>query len=238
MSDENCAVAPDGSLKDAQDINWQYDPDSAVLPSNTWTSHVDNESGKSMGAVSKDAFTTLMGAGKSSAAVFAGQRKSNRTRQPSTKVLQAQDVPSKGKRKSSPAPTKRRIYRKASDGSPLARVAIPAPPAPIPSLEFVTPTQVPHPSSSTDAPARTKHPAPVDSDSNCHVQPHLDNTIQLDPACTPVDMGRMIPHIPLSSQDPATQFHSQGFNSEQQTFVEDFVTNHHSTIQELQEEQD
>ncbi|KAF9065487.1 hypothetical protein BDP27DRAFT_54946 [Rhodocollybia butyracea] len=116
MSDENCAVAPDGSLKDAQDINWQYDPDSAVLPSNTWTSHVDNESGKSMGAVSKDAFTTLMGAGKSSAAVVAGQRKSNRTRRPSTKVLQAQDVPSKGKRKSSPAPTKRRIYRKASDG--------------------------------------------------------------------------------------------------------------------------
>ncbi|KAF9065873.1 hypothetical protein BDP27DRAFT_1548406 [Rhodocollybia butyracea] len=120
----------------------------------------------------------------------------------------------------------------------LSRATIPTPPAPMPSSEPVPPIHVPDPSSTTDTLARMKQPAPVDPDSSCHVCPRLDDAIPLAPTRAPVDMSKMIPHVPLPSQDPAAQFHSRGFNLDQQTFIADFVANHHSTVQELQEEQD
>ncbi|KAF9068227.1 hypothetical protein BDP27DRAFT_1422110 [Rhodocollybia butyracea] len=120
----------------------------------------------------------------------------------------------------------------------LPRATIPTPPAPIPSSEPVPPIHVPDPSSTTDTLARMKRSAPMDPDSSCCVRPRLEDALPLAPTCAPVDMSRMIPHVPLPSQDPAAQFHSRGFNLDQQTFVADFVANHHLTVQELQEERD
>ncbi|KAF9068363.1 hypothetical protein BDP27DRAFT_1422073 [Rhodocollybia butyracea] len=120
----------------------------------------------------------------------------------------------------------------------LPRATIPTPPAPIPSSEPVPPIHVPNPSSTTDTLARMKRSAPVDPDSSRRVRPCLEDALPLAPNRAPVDMSRMIPHVPLPSQDPAAQFHSQGFNLDQQMFVADFVANHCLTIQELQEERD
>ncbi|KAF9023315.1 hypothetical protein BDP27DRAFT_1411175, partial [Rhodocollybia butyracea] len=120
----------------------------------------------------------------------------------------------------------------------LPRVATPVPLAPIPLPTIVSPTSPPHPSSSTDPSLRTKRAAPVEADSNRNVRPRLDNSIPLAPTRAPVDMGKMIPHVPLPSQDLNAQFHSRGYNLEQQSFLADFVGNHRSTVQELQEERD
>ncbi|KAF9018481.1 hypothetical protein BDP27DRAFT_1440203 [Rhodocollybia butyracea] len=120
----------------------------------------------------------------------------------------------------------------------LPRVAAPVPLAPIPLPTIVSPTSPPHPSSSTDPSLRTKRAAPVEADSNRNVRPRLDNSIPLAPTRAPVDMGKMIPHVPLPSQDLNAQFHSRGYNLEQQSFLADFVGNHRSTVQELQEERD
>lgn len=57
----------------------------------------------------------------------------------------------------------------------LSRATIPTPPAPIPSLEPVSPIHVPDPSSTTDTLARMKWPAPMDPNSSCCVCPRLDD---------------------------------------------------------------
>ncbi|KAF9071154.1 hypothetical protein BDP27DRAFT_1419434 [Rhodocollybia butyracea] len=92
----------------------------------------------------------------------------------------------------------------------LPRVAAPVPLAPIPLPTIVSPTSPPHPSSSTDPSLQTKRAAPVETDSNRNVRPRLDNSIPLAPTRAPVDMGKMIPHVPLPSQDLNAQFHSRG----------------------------
>ncbi|KAF5371935.1 hypothetical protein D9757_011488 [Collybiopsis confluens] len=123
MSDDNCAVAPDGSLKDAADIDWQYDPDPTVPPpskslsSNTALAPGTN---KTTASDPENAFTTLMKAGNFPVAVISEQRRSHRDRRPSNKVREQQEAQtssSKGKRKASPGPTMRRTYRRTANGS-------------------------------------------------------------------------------------------------------------------------
>ncbi|KAF9065619.1 hypothetical protein BDP27DRAFT_1366313, partial [Rhodocollybia butyracea] len=119
------------------------------------------------------------------------------------------------KMKKAKNPEKLRDVPSSQSHDPLPRVAAPVPLAPIPLPTIVSPTSPPHPSSSTDPSLRTKRAAPVEADSNRNVRPRLDNSIPLAPTRAPVDMG---------------------YNLEQQSFLADFVGNHRSTVQELQEE--
>lgn len=107
MSEDNCTVDANGTLKNANDIEWSYDPDPSVQPPSASSS-------------SLNAFDMLSASGKTPATIVSGRRISTRFRRPAAKVQdQEENNSAKGKRKAptSPQQSTRRTARKSSNGA-------------------------------------------------------------------------------------------------------------------------
>jgi hypothetical protein len=98
MSEDNCAIGPDGKLKDASEITWFNDPDdefpieplstdiSMAASSSLPASH-DSSSSQTTSRV--NAFSVLLSKGAKPTNTTAGSRRSTRTVKPSAKVREA-----------------------------------------------------------------------------------------------------------------------------------------------------
>lgn len=119
--DLGCAVRPDGTLKDASEIDWQFDKDNET-PVVVHSPSVSQGVAVVQPASSSQGITSFFLKIPAPAVIVAGARRSSRTSRPSTCVLDPDNAlnghasPKQGsagqKRKAVPAPASRRVSRK------------------------------------------------------------------------------------------------------------------------------
>jgi hypothetical protein len=107
---DNCAVGSDGKLLDASQIEWQFDPDSSTVPPAYWIP------ASAPSSSTPNAFDVLLAKRHSPAITVAGQRRSERVKRPTAKVIEGSNTESvKGKRKASPEAPRRTVSRKITE---------------------------------------------------------------------------------------------------------------------------
>jgi hypothetical protein len=95
-SDRGCAVRPDGTLKDASEIDWDYDPDDAVAE------QIDSTTAASSSSAPPKIHP-----------FFTGARRSTRAARPSARTIDPDNVMNApAKRKASSPTQKRRLSRR------------------------------------------------------------------------------------------------------------------------------